>query len=110
MCTKSHIAEESDSQDNDLLLFLDFDLAVLGSERNLYMKYASNIRKEYNHVAPASYCQGRSNFLRSLLSDSRNIYLTEKFRISCESQARDNILWECSLLESGIIPGETADP
>jgi predicted metal-dependent HD superfamily phosphohydrolase len=45
MATKEHSV--LDSIDNDLKLFIDFDMCALGRQQGRYIEYAIAIRKEY---------------------------------------------------------------
>lgn len=104
VATKSHAVQES--ADRDLKLFMDFDMAILGSSRDKYAMYAQNIRKEYGTIGSVAYCKGRSSFFRNYLANTSAIYATDIFRESYEQLARENIAWECSVLETGKLIGE----
>ncbi|RUS83820.1 hypothetical protein EGW08_008432 [Elysia chlorotica] len=95
-CTISHVID-SDTDDLDLSLFLDFDLAVLGQDSRSYKRYAEAIRKEYIHVDDKSYRKGRTKVLRSLL-DSPSLFASEEFRAEYEEKARANMLEEIDFL------------
>ena len=45
LSTKNHLSCKS--KDKDLLLFLDFDLLILGSSKEEYLEYSNNIKNEY---------------------------------------------------------------
>jgi predicted metal-dependent HD superfamily phosphohydrolase len=94
------------SADADLKFFIDMDLSILGSERQLYKLYAAQIRTEYEHVPEEIYCRERAKFLRLFLEKCDVIYATTVFQDLFESQARLNLVWECHQLEAGntIIP------
>jgi predicted metal-dependent HD superfamily phosphohydrolase len=102
IATKAHAVEGSD--DNDLKLFIDFDMSILGSESTVYKIYASKIRQEYIHVEEVAYCNGRSQFLRHTIANGSSIFATEEFRRKYETIARENMEWEAGLLEQGQIP------
>jgi predicted metal-dependent HD superfamily phosphohydrolase len=70
--TKKHAV--SDSQDHDLKLFIDFDMSILGAEREEYAAYARQIRYEYEFVPMEDYCKGRAAVLRSFLADTTPVY------------------------------------
>jgi len=99
--TKKHAV--LDSEDNDLRLFIDFDMSILGSDADRYLSYAAQIRKEYIHVPPDVYCTSRAQFLRNLLVQVSHIYSSKEYA-SFEERARSNIASECDLLEAGRIP------
>lgn len=80
-------------KDSDLLWFLDFDLSILGSEPQVYQRYAQKIRQEYRLVPDILYRRGRSEVLRSMLQ-SEYLYYTPAFRRTHERNARNNLLNE----------------
>jgi predicted metal-dependent HD superfamily phosphohydrolase len=92
--TRHHNADEGDT---DTLLFLDFDLSILGSGPPLYDTYCAAIRAEFNWVAEADYRRGRSRVLQSFLQREA-IYRTPLLRDAWESAARLNLTRELSLL------------
>lgn len=93
IATKNH--EWSGVQDVDM--FLDIDMSILGSDKDTYQKYASNVRKEYSSISDSDYAKGRSHFLQSLLKKD-SIFLTEIFIERYEQRARENILEELKTL------------
>jgi predicted metal-dependent HD superfamily phosphohydrolase len=105
MATKAH--DVSSSFDDDLKLFIDMDMSIVGRDEADYYLYASKIRKEYIHIDRQEYMTKRAQFLRSVFSENEKyIFASEIFRNRYEKQARDNMKWECQYLESGMIPGE----
>ena len=105
LLTKSHIVPQ-DSDDCNLALFLDVDMAVLGKEGDAYLHYAGLIRQEYNFVERSVYCEKRAEILTSFLRESQ-IFASMPMRVALEQQARGNLRKEIELLSSGIIPGES---
>lgn len=97
--TKAHQVGSSD--DEDLKLFIDLDLAILSDNQVAYGKYAAKIRQEYIDIPFEIYCQKRAEFLRRM--ETKPIFASSNFR-ALEFQAKENILWECIQLESGVIP------
>lgn len=83
-----------DSIDN--LIFLDVDLAILGTSPSLYAKYAQAIRQEYSWLSDRNYQQGRKAILTNFLSKER-IYYTDYFYRQLELTARANLTAEISL-------------
>lgn len=77
--------------------FLDADMAILGSDPDLYAKYIEGIRLEYSRFSDSQYRTGRLNFLNSLMSQT-TIFITVYFKSRFESQARLNIQKEIHLL------------
>jgi predicted metal-dependent HD superfamily phosphohydrolase len=74
-------------------LFLDADLAILGSPRQRYREYAEAIRFEYSWVPEDVFRAARDGVLRDFLARPR-IYLTSVMRERFEERARDNMAWE----------------
>lgn len=99
--TKKHAV--ADSKDSDLRLFIDFDMSILGSSRDLYFEYARKIRKEYVHIEFITYCEKRAGFLRKVLSEEDTIYSSAEYEMY-EQPARENIKAECEKLEKRLLP------
>ena len=84
------IRHNIDLNDNDLYLFLDADISILGAEPEIYDNYAVNIRKEYSWAQDGQYANARIEILQDFLNRER-IYTTEIAHDTLESQARINI-------------------
>lgn len=95
--TKDHVAPEAFSLQNDLALFLDFDMAILGVDEEMYKLYSEKIRQEYSKYTDPVYKEGRKLALQKVL-DSEKIFATNDFREVMEEKARENINREVSLL------------
>ena len=92
----------------DNSIFLDLDLAILGTTPTRYLQYAQAIRQEYQHISDRNYRQGRSKVLTQFLTKER-IYFTDYFYQRLETTARHNIQTEIELLTSPpapLLPGE----
>lgn len=100
--TKQHDVMES--SDNDLKLFIDLDMSILGRNREEYEAYASKIRFEYSFVNPEIYCEKRSAFLEKFANQTNPIFASKLLRERFESRARENLTWECCELRAGRIP------
>jgi predicted metal-dependent HD superfamily phosphohydrolase len=87
-----------DPNDADLCIFLDADLAILGTDPSCYAAYRKSIRREYNWVDDATYRTGRSRVLTSFLERDR-LYYTDLLFGELESRARLNLQQEIALLE-----------
>ena len=83
--------------DIDNSIFLDLDLAILGTTLERYLQYAQAIRKEYQHISDRNYRQGRSKVLTQFLTKER-IYYTDYFYQRLETTARQNIQTEIDRL------------
>lgn len=91
--TKNH----SKTNDKDLQVLLDLDLAILGQSKNVYQNYASQVREEFGYVPNFLYKRGRKLVLKSFL-DKPTIYQTLFFQEKLEEQARENIRQELESL------------
>lgn len=94
---KDHIMPENFSLQNDLSFFLDFDMAVLGVDEQMYKLYSEKIREEYARYPDPVYRQGRKLALQKVQA-LENIFFTEEFRQEMEQKARENINSEVNLL------------
>ena len=94
--TKNHAAY-GDFEDYDTQLFLDCDLLILGSERDLYKNYMKRIRREYHLVPDIIYNKKRREILKKFL-DQKFIYHTSEYRNSFENKARENLKFEIGTL------------
>ncbi|MEN8625638.1 HD domain-containing protein [Psychrobacter proteolyticus] len=99
MMTANHQIDESiDSvKYSDAAYLLDMDLSILGAPWPTYKQYAKAIRQEYAHVADDNYRDGRTAVLQGLLAHPK-LYLTDHYYNQLETQARDNINHELTLL------------
>lgn len=98
IATKEH--NVTDSQDEDLRIFIDIDMSILGRERDVYAMYAEKIRREYSHVGERAFSSGRSGFLKKILVSEEHIFCTTEFYNKMEHQARSNIEWEVIKLQN----------
>lgn len=92
--TKSHKV----SNDNDVNLFTDADLSILGSSPAEYEQYQSNVRKEYSIYPDVLYKPGRKKVLQHFL-EMNSIFKTDFFRARLEAAARININNELKSLQ-----------
>lgn len=93
LATKSHTT----STNNDVNLFTDADLSILGSSDAEYESYKTNVRKEYSIYPDLLYKPGRRKVLQHFL-DMPYIFKTEFFRGRLEAAARKNIINELKTL------------
>jgi len=86
-----HAGSPSASAANNLTeIFLDLDLAVLGTSPSEYDEYAVQIRQEYIHYCWEEYAAGRRAVLNGFLAREW-LYFTDHFRQRYEMQARKNL-------------------
>ena len=96
LATKGH---QIDPNDADLSIFLDADLAILGTDPVQYQDYDRSIRQEYSWVSDAAYQVGRTKVLQSFLQRDR-LYCTDLLFDEMESIARINMQQEIANLMS----------
>jgi predicted metal-dependent HD superfamily phosphohydrolase len=94
LATQGH---QIDRNDPDRCIFLDADLAILGTAPAQYQDYARSIRQEYAWVPDADYKTGRTQVLESFLQRDR-LYCTDLLFDELESIARTNMKQEIILL------------
>lgn len=83
----------------DAKLFLDMDLAILGTSEEVYKEYSKAIREEYSWASESMYRSGRKKILKSFIQRER-IYLTDEMEVRYEEKARENINSEIKSLDS----------
>lgn len=88
LATKKH-----EPGDEEVNLFTDADLSVLGAEPEAYKQYATQVRKEYGLYLDLVYNPGRKKVLQHFLTMPR-IYKTDFFYEKYEAAARRNLEWE----------------
>lgn len=94
LATKSHAIHP----DNDINIFLDADLAILGSDEDTYVTYSDAIRTEYNVFGDPEYKAGRKKVLEHFLARP-HIFITGYFNTNFEEQARLNLQQEIQRLQ-----------
>jgi predicted metal-dependent HD superfamily phosphohydrolase len=75
---------------SDCALFLDMDLAILGSPPAEFDAYDAAVRREYDWVPEAQWKPGRRAVLAQFLARPA-IYATRRLRASHEAAARGNL-------------------
>lgn len=68
----------------------DVDMAILGTEPDVYRSYVSLVRKEYGRVGDDRWREGRSAFLRGFLEKDR-IFSLPEMADRFEAKARQNM-------------------
>ena len=84
----------------DLALFLDMDLSILGAPENVYDRYEKDIRAEYAFVPEEAYRAGRGAILNRFLSRPR-LYFTDIAHAKWDAAARSNLARAVRVLEQG---------
>ncbi len=98
LLTARHGRLERSDVDREAALFLDCDMAVLGSDPSRYDAYEQAIANEYAVLPADLYRRGRAQFLRAVLAKP-NIYLSPLFEARLEARARDNLARALQALE-----------
>jgi len=76
--------------DRDAALFLDCDMAILGSAPERYARYERAIREEYAAIPDDLFAAGRRRFIERLLAAER-IFLSDDFHARLDARARENL-------------------
>lgn len=101
--TTARLVRATDGHETDgspeVSLFLDADLAILGSPPHVYDAYATAIRREYGHLADDVFRSGRASVLTTFL-DRRRLFFTAAGRDRFETQARQNLAREIDQLRT----------
>lgn len=95
LATRHHTCDPGDEA---TALFLDVDMAILGTDDGAYQRYADAVRKEVWWLPDFTYRKARSEFLASL-TQRDSIFLTPRFHTRYETQARENIEKELAALK-----------
>ena len=82
----------------DCALFLDMDLAILGSAAAAFDAYEAAVRREYAWVPEVLWIEGRRKVLASLAARPA-IYSSPQFQASHEAAARRNLARSLAKLE-----------
>ncbi|WP_437737626.1 HD domain-containing protein [Sorangium sp. So ce1335] len=90
LLTARHGALGPADVDEEEALFLDCDMAILGSDPAAFDAYDRGIAAEYSAVPPELYAAGRRRFFERLLA-AEHIFLSPYFRARLEGRARDNL-------------------
>lgn len=85
---------------DDCALFLDMDLAILGSSAEEFAAYERAVRREYGWVPEKEWLAGRSQVLRNFLARPF-IYASPQFQLSHEAAARSNLKRSLAMLDTG---------
>lgn len=92
LATKKH-----ETSDEEINLFTDADLSILGSQPSVYKTYSQQIRKEYKVYPDFMYNPGRKKVLAHFLNMNR-IFKTKEFLDRYEQQAKINLSKELQTL------------
>lgn len=76
------------TEDSDALHMIDIDLLVLSSDRDVFLKYHDDIKKEYSWVPENLFESNRKEFLSTLLNNY--IYRSDSYR-HLNERAKKNI-------------------
>lgn len=98
-----------DAGDEQVNLFLDMDLSILASSRDVYKQYAANIRREYSVYNDEEYTRGRIQFLDRMIQ-REHIFLTADFQKQYDNIAFDNLRRELEKFETRALYAGSFDP
>ncbi len=83
----------------DSRLFLDADLAILGSASSEYGRYAADIALEYDWMDPETYRKGRAHVLKRFI-DRKHLFYTPSVRAELQKKAVENMERELRRLKA----------
>lgn len=101
VATARHGTLGAGDADQEMALFLDCDMAILGAPPATFDAYARGIASEYAWLSKDEYRAGRGRFLARLLAAPR-IFLSALFHDRLDGAARQNLARE--LAELGAAP------
>ena len=87
LATKIH---ERQQAGDDLALFMDIDLSILGSDEEIFTVFETNVRREYRWVPAPIYRNKRRKLLQGFLARPK-IYSSAWFQQRYEALARHNL-------------------
>jgi predicted metal-dependent HD superfamily phosphohydrolase len=97
--TQTHAITAAVTHTDDLQLFLDFDMSILGADWPVYETYTHQVRREYRIYPDKMYYPGRKQFLQHCLQ-TEYIFQTPVFRDQYEARARENMMQELTKMPS----------
>lgn len=90
MATENH---QGNKHDIETQLFLDADMAILGSDESMYFEYCQAVRKEHASIPDFLFKRGRKQFLLATMQ-KKTIFGSGFFNKKYEDAARSNIAKE----------------
>ncbi|MBO9633396.1 MAG: hypothetical protein J7578_09775 [Chitinophagaceae bacterium] len=95
--TRHHQIPAGLAHTEDLALFLDFDMSILGAPWDEYEAYTQKVRREYGIYPDLMYKPGRAKFLEASLA-APVIFHSPEFHLRFDAQARNNMEKELQYL------------
>ncbi|MEO6217034.1 MAG: hypothetical protein ABIO86_13475 [Sphingomonas sp.] len=89
-----------DDEAEDMALFLDMDLSILGAPPADFDAYEAGVRHEYREVPDDAFRLGRADILEGFLA-RENLYFSEWGRTQFEAAARENLKRSVTALRGG---------
>ena len=106
----AHHGEPLDDLTPEEALFVDMDLAVLGSDATSYDAYAASVRAEHALVmTDAEYLAARIEWLERMRA-TESLYRTRRLQTYSDEQARANMSRELAACRAELARGGTALP
>jgi predicted metal-dependent HD superfamily phosphohydrolase len=100
--TERHRVPDAASTDeaDDIRIFLDLDLSILGASADAFDRYEAGVRHEYRHVPDATFRRGRAAILEEFLGRDW-LYMSRWGRERFEAKARENLARSLLVLREG---------
>jgi predicted metal-dependent HD superfamily phosphohydrolase len=111
LATKTHLlpAGVNWGLDPDLETLLDVDLAILGSDPQVYARFERDVRREYDWVPfEAAYTDGRAKVLRTFLA-RKAIFKRPELYLRWEERARENMTRTLLMCGEGWLTRDHVD-
>eukprot|EP00808_Paulinella_micropora_P001563 g81673.t1 len=108
MLTAKHGSDQMPPTSLDEDFFLDFDMSILGSDKDSYEAYQRNVRLEYSLYPDAAYNHGRGQVLESF-AKNLPIYRTRHYQRLFQERALANIAREAAERGSKVVGGSTGE-
>ena len=89
-----------DDEVEDMALFLDMDLSILGAPPADFDAYEAGVRHEYREVPEPAFRLGRADILEGFLA-RENLYFSDWGRARFEAAARENLKRSVAALRGG---------
>lgn len=80
----------------------DIDLSILGENRDLFLQYEDDIRKEYDWVPYDIFCSGRIKILKEFLNRPFIFHFVTFEQNGYEDRAKENLKLAIEVLSDGI--------
>lgn len=105
IATETHTIPEhvTGAEREDVSIFLDMDLSILGAPEDVFDGYEAGVRKEYSEIPEPLFREGRAKILEGFLARER-LYFSDWGFASFEAKARENLARSINQLRNVTPP------